>query len=73
MVVHEAGRIVNPVVADAQVVGGVGQGIGGILSEHLRYDANGTQLCVPLKKIEAFSYIHKLEQIANSLNCFLKD
>jgi carbon-monoxide dehydrogenase large subunit len=41
VVVHEAGRIVNPMVADAQVVGGVGQGIGGILSEHLRYDDNG--------------------------------
>ncbi len=41
VVVHEAGRIVNPMVADAQVIGGVGQGIGGILSEHLRYDDNG--------------------------------
>jgi carbon-monoxide dehydrogenase large subunit len=41
VVVHEAGRIVNPMVADAQVVGGVGQGIGGILCEHLRYDADG--------------------------------
>ena len=30
VVVHEAGRIVNPVIADAQVVGGIGQGIGGI-------------------------------------------
>lgn len=41
VVVHEAGRIVNPMVADAQVVGGVGQGLGGILSEHLRYDDAG--------------------------------
>ncbi len=41
VVVHEAGRIVNPMVADAQIVGGVGQGIGGILSEHLRYDDRG--------------------------------
>ncbi len=41
VVVHEAGKIVNPVIADAQVIGGVGQGIGGILSEHLRYDQNG--------------------------------
>ncbi len=41
VVVHEAGRIVNPVVADAQIIGGVGQGIGGIMSEHLRYDENG--------------------------------
>ena len=41
VVVHEAGRIVNPVIADAQVVGGIGQGIGGILCEHLRYDDAG--------------------------------
>jgi carbon-monoxide dehydrogenase large subunit len=41
VVVHEAGRIVNPVIADAQVVGGVGQGIGGVLCEHMRYDDRG--------------------------------
>jgi carbon-monoxide dehydrogenase large subunit len=41
VVVHEAGRIVNPVIADAQVVGGVGQGVGGVLCEHMRYDERG--------------------------------
>ncbi|MGI9616961.1 MAG: xanthine dehydrogenase family protein molybdopterin-binding subunit [Acidimicrobiales bacterium] len=41
VVVHEAGRIVNPVIADAQVVGGVGQGVGGALCEHMRYDDRG--------------------------------
>ena len=41
VVVHEAGRIVNPMIADAQVVGGVGQGIGGALSEHMQYDDQG--------------------------------
>ena len=41
VVVHEAGRIVNPMIADAQVIGGVGQGIGGILSEHMQYDEEG--------------------------------
>ena len=41
VVVHEAGRIVNPVIADAQVVGGVGQGLGGALCEHMRYDDRG--------------------------------
>jgi aerobic carbon-monoxide dehydrogenase large subunit len=44
VVVHEAGHIVNPMIADAQVVGGVGQGIGGILCEHLRYDDRGQPL-----------------------------
>jgi aerobic carbon-monoxide dehydrogenase large subunit len=41
VVVHEAGRIVNPMIADAQVVGGVGQGIGGALTEHMQYDDQG--------------------------------
>lgn len=41
VVVHEAGKIVNPIIADAQVIGGVGQGIGGALSEHMRYDDQG--------------------------------
>jgi carbon-monoxide dehydrogenase large subunit len=41
VVVHEAGRIVNPQVADAQIVGGTAQGIGGALFEHLQYDGTG--------------------------------
>ena len=44
VVVHEAGRIVNPMIADAQIVGGVAQGIGGILCEHMAYDDNGQPL-----------------------------
>ncbi len=44
VVVHEAGRIVNPCIADAQIVGGVAQGIGGILSEHMVYDPGGRPL-----------------------------
>lgn len=41
VVVHEAGKIVNPVIADGQIIGGTVQGIGGALLEHLQYDANG--------------------------------
>lgn len=41
VVVHEAGKIVNPQVADAQIVGGTAQGIGGALFEHLQYDDTG--------------------------------
>lgn len=41
VVVHEAGTIVNPVIADGQILGGAVQGIGGALMEHLTYDANG--------------------------------
>ena len=41
VVVHEAGKIVNPTIADAQIVGGIGQGIGGALTEHMQFDELG--------------------------------
>lgn len=41
LVVHDCGRVVNPLLADGQVVGGVVQGIGGALCEHLVYDDDG--------------------------------
>lgn len=41
VVVHEAGNIVNPTIADGQILGGAVQGIGGALLEHLQYDDNG--------------------------------
>jgi carbon-monoxide dehydrogenase large subunit len=44
LVVHDCGRVVNPLLADAQVVGGVVQGIGGILREEIVYDDNGQLL-----------------------------
>ena len=44
IVVHDCGRVVNPLLADAQVVGGVVQGIGGILREELVYDVSGQPL-----------------------------
>jgi len=40
-VVHDAGRVLNPVIADGQVAGGVVQGIGGALYEDLVYDPSG--------------------------------
>ena len=40
-IVHEAGRIVNPVIADAQITGGTAQGIGGAMFEHMQYDESG--------------------------------
>ncbi len=39
--VHDCGRLVNPVIVDGQVMGGIAQGIGGALYEHLDYDADG--------------------------------
>jgi carbon-monoxide dehydrogenase large subunit len=44
IVVHDCGRVVNPLLADAQVAGGVVQGIGGILREELVYDGGGQPL-----------------------------
>jgi carbon-monoxide dehydrogenase large subunit len=44
VVVHDCGRVVNPLLADAQVVGGIMQGIGGILREEMIYDEAGQPL-----------------------------
>jgi aerobic carbon-monoxide dehydrogenase large subunit len=41
VVAHDCGRVVNPAVADGQVVGGVMQGIAAALYEELVYDERG--------------------------------
>ena len=41
-VVEDCGTMVNPMIVDGQVQGGVAQGIGGALLEHLVYDERGT-------------------------------
>jgi carbon-monoxide dehydrogenase large subunit len=41
VVVEDAGRIINPMIADGQVHGGVAQGIGNALFEEIIYDPNG--------------------------------
>ena len=41
MVVHDCGPLVNPTIVDGQVIGGVAQGIGGALYEHLPYSPDG--------------------------------
>jgi carbon-monoxide dehydrogenase large subunit len=41
VVVEDAGRIINPMIADGQVHGGVAQGIGNALFEEIIYDGNG--------------------------------
>jgi len=41
---HDAGTIINPMIVDGQVHGGVVQGIAGILSEELKYDQAGSLL-----------------------------
>jgi carbon-monoxide dehydrogenase large subunit len=44
VVVEDCGTIVNPMIVDGQVHGGVAQGIGGALYEHLAYDPGGSLL-----------------------------
>ncbi len=42
--VHDAGRILNPLLADGQVAGALAHGLGGALLEELVYDPDGTPL-----------------------------
>ncbi|MFF0077791.1 xanthine dehydrogenase family protein molybdopterin-binding subunit [Streptomyces sp. NPDC005494] len=41
VVVHDAGVIVNPMIAEGQVTGGIAQGIGGALYEEMVYGPDG--------------------------------
>ncbi len=44
IVTHDCGPIINPLIVDGQVHGGVAQGIGGTLYEHLAYSEEGQPL-----------------------------
>jgi carbon-monoxide dehydrogenase large subunit len=44
VVVHDCGTLLNPMIVDGQLHGGVAQGIGAALFEHLRYDEGGQLL-----------------------------
>ena len=44
IVVSDSGRLINPTIAEGQIVGGIAQGLGGALFEHLVYDADGQLL-----------------------------
>ncbi len=41
VVVHDCGTVINPLILEGQVHGGVAQGIGNSYYEHLMYDENG--------------------------------
>ncbi|MBV9894741.1 MAG: xanthine dehydrogenase family protein molybdopterin-binding subunit [Chloroflexi bacterium] len=41
VVVHDCGTIINPLVVEGFVFGGIGHGVGGALYEHFAYDENG--------------------------------
>ncbi|GMQ77542.1 MAG: molybdopterin-dependent oxidoreductase [Anaerolineae bacterium] len=44
VVVHDCGRVINPLILDGQIHGGVAQGIGNAFYEQLVYDKNGQLL-----------------------------
>jgi aerobic carbon-monoxide dehydrogenase large subunit len=44
VVVHDAGVLINPTLAEGQIVGGVCQGLGGALLEEMVYDRNAQLL-----------------------------
>src|SRR5437773_6621988 len=41
VVVHDCGTVINPMVVEGQIEGGVAQGIGGAFYERLAYDSDG--------------------------------
>jgi carbon-monoxide dehydrogenase large subunit len=43
-VVHDCGHLVNPMIVEGQIHGGVAQGVGGALYERMVYDENGQLL-----------------------------
>ncbi len=43
-VVHDCGRVINPMIVEGQVQGGVAQGIGNAFYEHLDFDEEGQLL-----------------------------
>jgi aerobic carbon-monoxide dehydrogenase large subunit len=42
--IHDCGKLVNPLIVEGQIYGGVAQGIGGSFYEHMDYDENGQLL-----------------------------
>lgn len=44
-VVHDCGTVINPLIVEGQVHGGVAQGLGGSLLEEFAYDDRGQPLC----------------------------
>ncbi|MCW2636626.1 MAG: hypothetical protein JWQ99_2993 [Blastococcus sp.] len=43
-VVHDCGRVINPLIVEGQIHGGVAQGVGGALYERMVYDRDGQLL-----------------------------
>jgi len=43
-VVHDCGTVINPMILEGQIHGGVAQGVGGALYERMVYDSSGQLL-----------------------------
>ena len=41
VIVHDCGRVINPMIVDGQIVGAAAQSIGSVLMEAMRYSADG--------------------------------
>ena len=48
IVIEDCGTMVNPLIVDGQIIGGVAQGIGQALLEHAAYDEDGQPIAVTL-------------------------
>jgi len=48
VVVEDAGVLVNPMIVDGQIIGGMAQGVGTALYEEMRFDAQGQPLASTL-------------------------
>jgi len=48
VVAHDCGRVINPLIVEGQIHGGIVQGLSSVLSEALRYDQNGQPITVSL-------------------------
>jgi carbon-monoxide dehydrogenase large subunit len=44
LVAHDCGKVINPIIVEGQVHGGVAQGVGGALYEEMVYDEQGQLL-----------------------------
>ncbi|MCB0227130.1 MAG: xanthine dehydrogenase family protein molybdopterin-binding subunit, partial [Anaerolineae bacterium] len=44
VVVHDCGKVINPLILDGQIHGGVAQGLGNAFYEQLHFDENGQLL-----------------------------
>lgn len=48
VVVHDCGRVLNPMIVDGQVTGAIIQGVGAVLTEAMRYSEDGQPLSTTL-------------------------